>query len=293
MSQIILQGLIPISTPSPNYAFNYTISDAGSGKFISLIGARKFYNPGIDLTLASPTSAATSTTLTMINQSNNTTGSILMHSNSGGDSAFVGYPDSSNPTGDIIPGFINRTTKIVEYSNSAPNLTNENSVHPDPTIRLMNVLSPGQYQFKCNGSGTTQWSSTKNFNFSFVWCMNISGQEILLNPIMNVVTQHVGGQADYLGIGNWSVNFTSTIFNLNVGDYIQLYCKSIGAVGGATGSFNITTLEFDIILSSLQPPTQTTFSNPLGLTDFNTSSINFYGGGRDTLILQGTKLTNL
>ena len=39
-------------------------------------------------------------------------------------------------------------------------------------------------------------------------------------------------------------------------------------------------------------PVTGTFTNTLNIPDFNVTSINFYGGGRDTLILKGNKLTS-
>jgi len=291
MTNTLNTGLIP--TSSPNYAPDYTLGDTTIGKYISLNGARKFYNPGIGLTLSSPNSGATTNVSTMITSSPNSNVGLLMKSNSGGDTAFVGYPDSMTVTGDIIPGFINRTVQIVEYSNSGGHLLDSSSVHPDPSIRIMNILTPGQYVFKVNGSGISQWTSSKNFNFDFGWYINISGQEVSVAPIKDAVTTHVGGQADYLAEVDWVISgYTSPIYTLNTGDYLQFYCKSIGAIPGATGGFKITNLELDIQLTTTASPTQSTFSNSLNIADFKTSSINLYGGNRDTLVIQGTKLTN-
>lgn len=50
------------------------------------------------------------------------------------------------------------------------------------------------------------------------------------------------------------------------------------------GSFTAT------VTYTVSVPSQ--FSNPLNISDFNISTINFYGANRDTLILQGTKLTS-
>lgn len=60
-TQIKKTGAFP--AVSVIYEKTYTISDIVVGKFISLSGAKKFYNPGIGLTLQSPSSGTTTVTV--------------------------------------------------------------------------------------------------------------------------------------------------------------------------------------------------------------------------------------
>ena len=58
----------------------------------------------------------------------------------------------------------------------------------------------------------------------------------------------------------------------------------IATIGTANATVNLIVTQ--------NTPVTGTFTNTLNIPDFNVTSINFYGGGRDTLILKGNKLTS-
>lgn len=293
MAEIRKSGLIPSSTGT--YATNYNLSDDLVGKYLSLSGARKFYNPGTDLSLSSPSSGATTNTISAISSSTPSHQGAVIKSNTNGDTAFVGYPDTSWG-GDSIPGLVTRGYIYEDHSNSEGHLLNEDSVHPQAgTTKVINILTPGTYVFKCIGSGDSEWSTTQDFNFDFVWCLNVNGIELNMTPILGQAhAAHVGGGVGWLGKLFWTIdNYVSPAFTLNTGDYVQMYCKSIAAYKQLSATYTVNNLALTVELTTSAPPSQSTFTNPLNIADFKTNSINLYGGGRDTLVLQGTKLTNI
>ncbi len=291
MANILKTGLIPISAPI-KYKENYRLNDTNVGSFISLDGYRKFFNPGIGLSLASPSSdPVTSSSILNNNTSQDNLGTLLENFPGAAGVAFIFYLNTTNPVGDPIAGFVNRTASINNIKQFG--LVGINSIISDGSVRILNVLQDASYTFTFSATGNVQMSTNSAFNMEFGFYMNINGTETLMMPnTVGVNSVFVGG--DVSNRSTYTFNFptfTKTV-NLRVGDYVQIYGKGIGAKPRMSVAAILDTTQLIKTKSITTAPTQTTFTNPLDITDFKTSSINYYGSNRDTLMIVGNKLTS-
>ena len=213
-NQIAKTGAFPPVTVT--YSENYRLSDGNVGKFISLIGAKKFYNPGIGFNLQSPNSGTVTTTL---NQA------VLV-------TAFD-FPSGINALslGISIDNPVNFNLTIKAYLNYTTQGINSGS-------GIVSIIIP---------SGLT----TGNVSIESV--INISQ----ITNIQPVISDILNGSTSL----NWVYGNTTANATVN-------------------------------LIVTQNTPVTGTFTNTLNIPDFNVTSINFYGGGRDTLILKGNKLTS-
>lgn len=290
-SQIINSGLTPAFN-DPTYKEFYRINDNNIGKYISMIGSKDFYNPGIGLSLSTPITGPTTTTLKLTNLSSDNSGFSLITSASGGDTAMFYIFNTMNPQGDLIPGFVNAPTQIINGSNLGP-LTNIQSVVSQGNHRILNVLQDGSYTFTFTAAGTVSQTSDRNFFFQFAFYLNINGNETILhNNFVQTQSTFVGGQTEYAAVLNFNFPIFSQTFQLKVGDWVQIYGKSIANVSSLSCNVSLNSSVITISQTIANAPTQTVFTNPLNIPNLNLTGITYYGAARDTLILQGNKLTS-
>ena len=286
ITEIQETGLIPLSTAV--FATNYQISDNTVGKYISLNGARKFYAPGIGLQLSAPNNTPVNNTLRYDNITTvtNSASSLLNAPYGSNNSAFFIF-DTLNPVGDTINGTVKNPIAINNWG--VANLANIHAIVAPGNTRILNVMENATFKFTFSVVGTIQTSGNHGqFNMTTGFYFNINGNETLVGSEVNTSSNGNGSLANQDFVIE---NFTLTQ-NLKVGDYVQLYGKILIDNSVNNCLFVVRSSELVIEETISTVPTQTTFTNPLGITDFNISSINLYGANRDTLMLQGTKLLN-
>ncbi len=289
MAEIRKSGLIPVSTGT--YATNYNLGDDIVGKYISLNGIRKFYNPGTDLTLAAPNTDAVESSLITTYIFNDSIPGKILQSGSNGNTGFFYLFNTLSPFGDSIPGTLGEASQIIDYS--VPGISNLNSIVSQGNHRVINILTPGEYTFTFTAYGRILQVTTNPFHFDFAYYLNINGNETIVSEsIKRADGVYVGGSTGYRANLDYSLPKFSQKFTLKTGDYVQLYGKGIADNKKVACQVDVNGT-FTMSLGTTTSPAQTTFTNPLNIADFKTNSINLYGADRDTLVLQGTKLTNI
>ena len=277
MAEIKKSGRITIA-PTPSYKNNIGFEDNEVAKYISLSDYKEFYSPAIGLDLEAPSQGSSTSIKTFSsNQLNGSREFVTMLPEGKVNINF----DTKDVIKDEIGGII--TTNL-----GRGNVTNTLTA-PIAGQYTIKFATKGKFTFDAEFLDDMMgWEGTLSF------CINKKGVE----EVIHSVPFRDDPERTILSF-SFDESFTK-VYDLVGGDVVQIYAKAVVQRTNnlrmdklnMTFVTNSTSLEIKVGVSTT--PQQTTFTNSNNIPIFNsnTKKIKIYGAGRDTLILQGNKLTS-
>lgn len=310
MAEIEKKGIIPASN-AVLYKDNLKISDDNIGKYISLSNYKKFHNIGIGLDLSSPNTNTTTISKNFIVNKNRYHEQHLPYGPAYGSLAgYITY-DITSPAVNDIQGInlSNVGVNILAWPDIGKTNYNINTINvPTNGGKILTVAQSGKYVFNFKVNGDLRFyrngnknNGMRNITIATDFKVNSNITNIQTNSLFPNTSAGIYIFDSRNSPLTYNVDFTKTV-DLVQGDTVQIYSRLFIINANESNNKNedldlhaeIRYNNFSLTVNQemVTGPSQTYFTNPQGIVDFNTKGINYYGNNRDTLKLIGNKLTS-